>query len=135
MLTSKTVIGQRAAIGGLGLALALLAVPAVHAEDNPTIIWNQPPAAGTQTPAQATPSAPPPSSAPIRENLAPPPSESTANNSIIWDSPRSPGAAAPAAAPQQECREYQRQIQIDGKMQMAHGTACRQPDGSWRLVD
>jgi hypothetical protein len=130
----KTVAGQRAAIGGIAVALALLALPAAQAEDNPTIIWNQPSAAGTQAPAPAAPTAPP-SNAPIRENLAPPPGQSTADNSIIWDSPRSPGSPAPAPAPVKDCREYQRQIQIDGKMQMAHGTACRQPDGSWRIVD
>jgi hypothetical protein len=33
------------------------------------------------------------------------------------------------------CREYTRQIVIDGEEQMAHGTACRQPDGTWRIID
>jgi surface antigen len=30
------------------------------------------------------------------------------------------------------CREYQTTIAIDGKLERAHGTACRQPDGSWQ---
>lgn len=30
------------------------------------------------------------------------------------------------------CREYTTQIVIDGRVQNAHGTACRQPDGSWQ---
>lgn len=34
----------------------------------------------------------------------------------------------------QYCREYQQTIYIDGKKQDAHGTACRQPDGSWKTV-
>ena len=29
------------------------------------------------------------------------------------------------------CRDYQSTITVDGKDQVVHGTACRQPDGSW----
>ncbi|MBC7950783.1 MAG: glycine zipper 2TM domain-containing protein [Rhodospirillaceae bacterium] len=32
------------------------------------------------------------------------------------------------------CREYQTSVQIDGKVDKAFGTACRQPDGSWKVV-
>jgi len=32
------------------------------------------------------------------------------------------------------CREYQQTISIGGKMQEAYGQACRQPDGSWKIV-
>ncbi|MGE5547886.1 MAG: RT0821/Lpp0805 family surface protein [Solirubrobacterales bacterium] len=32
------------------------------------------------------------------------------------------------------CREYQTSVNIDGQIQHAYGTACRQPDGSWRVV-
>jgi surface antigen len=32
------------------------------------------------------------------------------------------------------CREYQQQIMIGGRPQQSYGTACRQPDGSWRIV-
>jgi hypothetical protein len=42
-----------------------------------------------------------------------------------------PPAAAPAA---QECREYQSTAVIDGQPQQTVGTACRQPDGTWRIV-
>ena len=31
------------------------------------------------------------------------------------------------------CREYQQTIIIGGKEQEGHGTACRQPDGSWKI--
>ncbi len=34
----------------------------------------------------------------------------------------------------QYCREYETAIVIDGKTQKAHGTACREPDGSWQIV-
>jgi|SRR5271156_6697909 len=43
-----------------------------------------------------------------------------------------PAAAAPAA---QDCREYRSQTMIDGRPQPTVGTACRQPDGSWRIVN
>jgi surface antigen len=35
----------------------------------------------------------------------------------------------------QPCREYEQTIYIDGQPHKAHGTACRQPDGSWRIVN
>jgi surface antigen len=33
------------------------------------------------------------------------------------------------------CREYQEKVVIDGKTHSAYGTACRQPDGSWKIVN
>ena len=33
------------------------------------------------------------------------------------------------------CREYQHIVTIDGKQEKAYGTACRQPDGSWKIVN
>ncbi len=33
----------------------------------------------------------------------------------------------------QNCREYTTAVTIDGKKQVAHGTACRQDDGSWKV--
>lgn len=32
------------------------------------------------------------------------------------------------------CREYKTSIKIDGEWKRAYGTACRNPDGSWRIV-
>ena len=34
----------------------------------------------------------------------------------------------------QYCREYQQTITIGGEAQEGYGTACRQPDGSWKIV-
>ncbi len=31
------------------------------------------------------------------------------------------------------CREFTQQITVAGKTQNAYGTACRQPDGSWKI--
>ncbi len=33
------------------------------------------------------------------------------------------------------CREYQQTVIIDGREENAYGTACRQPDGSWKVVN
>jgi surface antigen len=32
------------------------------------------------------------------------------------------------------CREFQQTVQIAGKTEQAYGTACRQPDGTWKVV-
>ena len=32
------------------------------------------------------------------------------------------------------CREYEQEVTINGKNQIAYGKACRQPDGNWRVV-
>ena len=32
------------------------------------------------------------------------------------------------------CREFQNNVMIGGKREEAYGTACRQPDGSWKIV-
>lgn len=34
----------------------------------------------------------------------------------------------------QPCREFQQTVTIGGKTQQAYGTACRDADGSWRIV-
>lgn len=35
----------------------------------------------------------------------------------------------------QYCREYQTNISVGGKTEQAYGTACRQPDGAWRILN
>jgi hypothetical protein len=35
----------------------------------------------------------------------------------------------------QTCREYQSTTTIDGRPQATYGTACLQPDGTWRIVN
>lgn len=34
----------------------------------------------------------------------------------------------------QYCREYRQTVWIGGEQQQAYGTACRQPDGSWKII-
>ena len=33
------------------------------------------------------------------------------------------------------CREYQQTVTVGGKQEQAYGTACRQADGSWKVVN
>ncbi len=35
----------------------------------------------------------------------------------------------------ENCRKYQTDIYIDGKRENGQGTACRQPDGTWKVMD
>jgi surface antigen len=35
----------------------------------------------------------------------------------------------------QNCREYTTAVTVDGQKQTAYGTACRQSDGSWKIVN
>jgi hypothetical protein len=46
-------------------------------------------------------------------------------------------SAPPATALGQAsgCREYQTTTTIDGRPQRSYGTACRQPDGTWRIMN
>ncbi len=72
--------------------------------------------------------------------------EKTANHSLentpsgqtsSWNNPDSGngGSFTPTKTYQQNgqyCREFTHQIKVDGKTQEGYGTACRQPDGSWK---
>jgi len=35
----------------------------------------------------------------------------------------------------QTCREYQTTVTVDGQQQPGYGTACLQPDGTWRMIN
>ena len=74
--------------------------------------------------------------------------EKTANNSLentpsgqtsTWKNPDSGhnGSFTPTKTYQengQYCREFTHQINVGGKTQEGYGTACRQPDGSWKIA-
>jgi surface antigen len=62
----------------------------------------------------------------------------TASNWINPDTGHA-GSVTPTRTYQTEdgvnCRDFTQTIQLeDGRQEMGHGTACRQPDGSWRIV-
>jgi surface antigen len=59
---------------------------------------------------------------------------------LPWNNPQSgnSGTITPAAPYQMAdgtyCREYTQKIVVGGQSQQAYGKACRQPDGSWKIV-
>ncbi len=60
---------------------------------------------------------------------------------IRWNNPDSghSGTVTPVrdgtdTASGQYCREYQTTVTVGGQTQDAFGTACQQPDGSWKIV-
>jgi surface antigen len=58
---------------------------------------------------------------------------------VVWRNPDSghQGTIIPQPAYQQDgtyCREFQQTITVGGQTQDAYGRACRQPDGSWKIV-
>jgi surface antigen len=58
--------------------------------------------------------------------------------SVTWNNPDSghSGSVTPIRTYQSGgtyCREYQQTVTIGGKQEQSYGTACRQPDGSWKV--
>lgn len=64
-----------------------------------------------------------------------------AGTTSTWTNPDSghSGTITPVKTYQQPsgdyCREYQTTVTVGGQTEDAYGTACRQPDGSWKIVD
>lgn len=62
------------------------------------------------------------------------------NTPVEWRNPNSGryGNVTPGpryrSANAYDCRDYTHTIYIDGRPEVARGTACRQPDGTWRPV-
>ncbi|MBI3452994.1 MAG: glycine zipper 2TM domain-containing protein [Rhodospirillales bacterium] len=60
---------------------------------------------------------------------------------ITWSNPESgnAGTVTPTRDGKDQsgnyCREYQTTVTVGGKTEQAYGTACRQPDGSWKVVN
>ena len=59
---------------------------------------------------------------------------------VTWSNPSSGnyGAVTPVregtSSSGRYCREYQQTVTVGGRTEDAYGTACRQPDGSWEIV-
>ena len=57
----------------------------------------------------------------------------------VWNNPDSghSGTITPTRTTQlangQYCREYNQTITVGGEQHQAYGTACRQPDGTWKI--
>ncbi len=52
---------------------------------------------------------------------------------VVYAEPPTVIRVKPALSGEQNCREYQTTITVEGKTQPAYGRVCRQPDGTWRL--
>jgi len=68
--------------------------------------------------------------------------EAPVGEKVTWSNPDSgnSGTVTPTKEGTNEktgeyCREYQETVTIGGKTEEAYGTACRQEDGSWRIVN
>ncbi len=63
------------------------------------------------------------------------------NSVAAWQNPDSgnSGTITPTKTYQTSggtyCREFQQTITVGGKTEQGFGTACRQPDGSWKIVN
>lgn len=61
--------------------------------------------------------------------------------SITWTSPETghSGSITPIRDGRDStgnfCREFQQEVVVDGRAEQASGTACRQPDGMWKVVE
>jgi surface antigen len=68
-------------------------------------------------------------------------SSAPVGQTIAWNNPQSGayGTITPMRDGRTQtgeyCREYQQTIVVGGKTERAFGTACQQPDGSWRVVN
>lgn len=60
--------------------------------------------------------------------------------SLPWNNPQSGnyGTVTPSNyyqdASGQYCREYNQTVVVGGRKQEGYGTACRQPDGTWQII-
>jgi surface antigen len=59
--------------------------------------------------------------------------------SLPWQGNNASGVITPSNYYQQPdgryCREYSQKITVGGKTQQGYGKACRQPDGTWQIVE
>ena len=65
----------------------------------------------------------------------------TSGTSSQWYNPVSGNSGSVTPQPSYEntggqyCREYQQTVTIGGEVETAYGTACRQPDGTWKITN
>jgi hypothetical protein len=114
-LTAVAVVPAQARTSvGIGLGFGFPIYPAPAYYPPPPVYYPPPPVYY-----------PPPAYAPPSAYVAPPGYQQPALGAV---QPQSTGYS------RENCREYQSNQVIDGKMQTVIGTACLQPDGSWRIV-
>ena len=146
----------RICLATAGLAFVATAAHAQSSKED--IQWNDPPKPATSSSASKsaippTPLVPPPSSssmapAPLRDDYAAKPKSSESTRSAAtgtWSDPSMPSkgtvgksntsvaTSMPTPGVAGPCREFEQDVLIDGHREKAHGRACRQVDGTWKL--
>lgn len=59
---------------------------------------------------------------------------------IVWNNPQSGNSGSVTTTRDgysnggTYCREYQQTVTVGGRTELAYGTACKQPDGTWKIV-
>lgn len=57
---------------------------------------------------------------------------------IVWNDGGASGAVTAlrdgTGSNGEYCREFQQEVTVGGRSERAYGTACRQPDGAWKIV-
>ncbi len=59
---------------------------------------------------------------------------------IVWNNPQSGNSGSVTTTRDgysnagTYCREYQQTVTVGGRTEVAYGTACKQPDGAWKIV-
>jgi surface antigen len=60
-------------------------------------------------------------------------------NTVTWTQGAATGTVTPIwegrSNTGEYCREFRQEITIGNRTEVAHGTACQRPDGSWEIVD
>ncbi|MFC3674095.1 hypothetical protein [Ferrovibrio xuzhouensis] len=113
----------------LGVAIAVGPAPAARADeivvwhDAPPPYWHRHPPYYYRHPPRHEVVVIEPAPPPVVVAPAPPPV-------VVAPAP----APAVAAAPEPYCREYRSTSTVDSKPVPSYGKACRQPDGSWKIV-
>ena len=112
-----------------------------YAPPPPTTSAPVTPAPVTPAPVTAAPVTPAPVTAPARAPSAPV-SGTGVNTPALPALPQTSTAAAPVAGTTtgtntsgQTCQPYESRTMVDGKEQLTAGTACLQPDGTWKRVN
>jgi hypothetical protein len=108
------------------LAFALPVIPALPARADSVVIVSGGPPYGPHGPHFGPRHRPPPPPVVVVEP-APPPVVVVQPAPVVV-------SPAPTAAAQSYCREFQTQTVVAGQVQPSYGTACQQPDGSWKIV-
>ncbi len=132
--------GKGAAIGGiLGLGIGALGANQLskQKQQQPTYVAPPPPAyqQGYAPPPPAYQqgyATPPPA---YQQGYVPPPPPTAYQQSGQGGVAPQPAPVAQSAFDTSYCREYTTTTVIDGIEQKSHGTACRQADGTWRIVN